>query len=357
MEPEGKAFPLDAERFAACGVVRALAAFKQKAQGKCGESVPPCPLLRHAEALTAGERWQRWPRVTRNVAGRGRVGTNLWDVVLATGISSVLNTVIAVFNGALNLDFHVFAIPIALGLLRFSESARAFGVALLWIEAVAFGFAGVLVLFFGKPSGETALDLAELHPILPRLAFALLVWSGFALVIWMLRVLRRRDVRELFERLESAGPFPFDRRSRKECIAITCVMAMLAVAVGAKTLLAVRPEHETIFSSGPDGWNQSVSYGRRGEELLYVVFQGALSCPVDRQDPPNPYGSAKLSAPDGREIRLKGKPQLYEIAGGVLKTSDERVSLSELEEFLRSDRIWSIDSLLAFVLEREPSRR
>ena len=110
------------------------------------------------------------------------------------GVLVLLDILLGLLNGHLNLNFGVLQIPVGLGLLRLRRGWRTCGLVLLWMGLIAdvLFFLGAIfqtpvLTFLGQPIG-----------LVPRPLALVIAVGHFILMIWEYRVLTREDVRRLF---------------------------------------------------------------------------------------------------------------------------------------------------------------
>lgn len=175
-------------------------------------------------------------------------------------------------------------------------------------------------------------------------------FAGLGLLwCWQFLVLRSKAVKEWFTkewyvRVTIA-------RSTKRMFAVWTVAALVPFLCywAAPGYLKERPE-DTEDTRGSTIGAEHVSYGCRYGRLAYVVFvekpmgEGVRS-PVKKD---RGKGEATLETPKGERVRLPNETQLYEIVDGEVRTSPERVTLEELEAFLKSGQRYTIEGLLKF---------
>jgi hypothetical protein len=107
---------------------------------------------------------------------------------ILSGISCVVEIVVALMYNRIDLDFGVLALFIGGGLRRLSRGWRTCGLVFLWIAII--GEIAVLVFLASRPLDFTALGPYELGAVLAVI--------GLVLVVWSFRVLTRPDIRKLF---------------------------------------------------------------------------------------------------------------------------------------------------------------
>jgi hypothetical protein len=105
-------------------------------------------------------------------------------------------------------------------------------------------------------------------------------------------------------------------------------------------------------ASTPDGRTWAISSGTKNDRLVYAVFaggKGEVPSHVTVKLSGRYNHSAVLTKPDGMEIRLDGKKQLFEIVDGKYRDSDERVTLNQFNAFMKSNpEEYTIEQLLEF---------
>jgi hypothetical protein len=116
---------------------------------------------------------------------------------ITAGAFALLEVLVSLVNGELDLNFGVIALLVGPGLLRLSRGWRTCALVLLWVSLIGLPIFSVLFLAHGGPLdfslfGQKVGEVSVLH----GLAFGAVL---FALTQWQYRVLTRPDVRRLFE--------------------------------------------------------------------------------------------------------------------------------------------------------------
>jgi hypothetical protein len=94
-----------------------------------------------------------------------------------------------------------------------------------------------------------------------------------------------------------------------------------------------------------------VSYGLKGDRLIYAVFAGSAKLPIHNPVEVKQSGSKKSAVLrfDDSEVPLDGKKQLFEVVEGKYRTSDEHVTIDQFNSFMSTHRDeFDIDHLLQF---------
>lgn len=112
------------------------------------------------------------------------------------GILALLDVLVSLSQGNININFGVLGILIGSGLLRFSRGWRTCALVSLWIAFAALLVFALLALrgarptlkVFGQAMGDVPAGLA-----------LLVAAAAFALTLWEYRVLTRPDVVQLFD--------------------------------------------------------------------------------------------------------------------------------------------------------------
>ncbi len=112
------------------------------------------------------------------------------------GIHAVIEVVVSLAHGEININFGVLGLFIGPGLLALRRGWRTCALVFLWIAMIGIPIVAILMLghsgpldfnVFGQKVGHAPKELG--------LAIAVIV---FLLCFWQYRVLTRRDVRRLF---------------------------------------------------------------------------------------------------------------------------------------------------------------
>lgn len=289
-----------------------------------------------------------------------------WTYIVC-GALSVLDVVVALIQGELNLNLGVLGIFIGRGLLKRRNGWRMLAVGLSRLAVGCGGFiliAAITIAVMGKLTATVSPSLTSFAASVLALV-ALLVFS-----VWQYRILTRSDIVALFLRKElraADGRRPF-QRSRFQYSLGTLMLVTLVTALVCWRLSGVDVLYDERYSDftttrGDSSWN--VQYGARIHRFFrqppildFVVFTGCVkggSLAIPRSRPAVGFvrpGVKILERPDGTRITFPGKVQLVEIIDGKYRESDQRVSYRQFFAFLNSvpDR-YTIDALLQFVRE------
>jgi len=117
---------------------------------------------------------------------------------ILSGITSIIEIIVSLMHGHININFGVLALFIGLGLLRLSHGWRTCALVFLWIAMVGIPLIAIYFLtltapkpldytLFGQKIGQVSKEFG--------IVFGALM---FALAVWQYRVLTRPDVRRLF---------------------------------------------------------------------------------------------------------------------------------------------------------------
>ncbi len=264
-----------------------------------------------------------------------------------SGAASLFEMIIGWFLDRALFDLNLLYLPAGLGLLSLRPTWRDVAVVYTGLCFVVVAAGGLIVgaLEF-TPLGALAPDeLTVDRPVAAVVLWVLLC----ALGVWVLGVLTRPKVRGLFRSARKA-PRRLSRGERAlVCFAVVTASLLSLAGVYAR----YEPELEqSSRSTVRDGRLLSVHYGHRAGKLAYAVFRsenvGSLHGHLSMVE-----NKAIFRRPDGSEIELPGEHLLYEVIDGKLRTSDEPVTLEELEAFLHSSpEQCSIDALLRFAEQR-----
>lgn len=121
------------------------------------------------------------------------------------GITSIIDVIIGLTQGALNFNFGALGLFVGIGLLRFSRGWRTCALVFLWIALISLPAVALVFLFVAQSINYTFLwqKIGEG----PRGIGVAMVAALFALVWWQYRVLTRPDIRKLFG-LSTAAAMP-----------------------------------------------------------------------------------------------------------------------------------------------------
>jgi hypothetical protein len=116
---------------------------------------------------------------------------------ILSGVLSLIDVIVSLFQGGINLNLGVLGLFIGAGLLRLSPTWRGWALVFTWIEIIGAPIIGVLFLvlpgplnyrLWGQPAGNA-----------PKAAGVALALVVFLIALWQLRVLTRPGVRALFQ--------------------------------------------------------------------------------------------------------------------------------------------------------------
>jgi hypothetical protein len=116
---------------------------------------------------------------------------------ILTGITSLIDVVVSLANGRIDIDFGVLGLFVGPGLLRLSQGWRTVGLVLLVISAIGVAIVALAFLTAPGPLDFSAFGV-RVGQVSKELGLGLAVIL-FALVVWQLRVLTSEEVRDLFE--------------------------------------------------------------------------------------------------------------------------------------------------------------
>ena len=112
------------------------------------------------------------------------------------GISAVIEVVVSLMNGHININLGVLGIFIGLGLLRFRQGWRTCALVFTWIGLIACPIIGLLFLGHSGPLDFNVFGQKTGHA--PKELGLAMVLVFFLYSIWQYHVLTRSDVRALF---------------------------------------------------------------------------------------------------------------------------------------------------------------
>lgn len=112
------------------------------------------------------------------------------------GASTIIEVVVALLRGHLNLNLGVLSLFVGLGLLRYSRGWRTCGLVFLWIAMISALFAGVL--FFATDAPTHFAVFGQKVGDAPQALGVLFAAGVFGLAVWQYRVLTRPAIRALF---------------------------------------------------------------------------------------------------------------------------------------------------------------
>jgi hypothetical protein len=115
---------------------------------------------------------------------------------ILSGILSLIEIIVSLMHGQININFGVLALFIGAGLLRLSRGWRTWALVFLWIAMIGIP---IIALVFMTASGPLDFKLfgQNVGHASPALGIVLATLM-FALAVWQYRVLTRPDVRRLF---------------------------------------------------------------------------------------------------------------------------------------------------------------
>lgn len=290
-----------------------------------------------------------------------------WTYIVC-GALSVLDVVVALIQGELNLNLGVLGIFIGRGLLKRRNGWRMLAVGLSRLAVGCGGFiliAAITIAVMGKLTATVSPSLTSFAASVLALV-ALLVFS-----VWQYRILTRSDIVALFLQIElsTAGGAGSSRTSRFQYSLGTLMLITVVVALTCWRLsrddVLYDGRYSLEFTSRLEGvWN--VEFGGRTHRFLrehrildYVVFTGSREDGAMKVTHPEPVAGFRgrtrvwtLERLDGTSLMFPGKVQLVEIVDGRYRESDQRISFRQLEAFLKSGPdSYTIDTLLQFVQE------
>lgn len=253
------------------------------------------------------------------------------------------------------------------GLLLRRETWRYWAVLICWfvVAIVCIGFVALLWLVV---SGSTMVEelITSMPGALRKIMAGILAVGLF--YVWPLYVLRRPTIVRLFRTATSkAGTGPTSRAARgffgRWTFSLRALLLLMAIAAFVSWRLSAtdvlyRVDHYSRVSSGSQTINQiefAVRTNRISNDfgqLHYAVFafdnsrlQGRVTVGSGRESQ-----DAWLELPNGIRLALPGPQQLYEIQDGKGYTCDERITLSELEDYLAAKPTkYDLESLLNHV--------
>ena len=130
---------------------------------------------------------------------RGKLPASL--VVVAVlfiigGVSSVIEVLLSLMNGHININFGVLGLFIGPGLLRLRRGWRTCALVFIWLGLI---FAPIVALLVLTTNGQANFNVfGQRVGGIPDVLALAIVAVVFAIVLWEYRVLTRPDVRELF---------------------------------------------------------------------------------------------------------------------------------------------------------------
>lgn len=115
---------------------------------------------------------------------------------LIGGISSALGMLIRLRDGQLHLDLGILGIPTYFGLRRFSKGWRIYALVCVWFVLVVSPICFVLGFAISQPAHFSLLGLntGKVSPLWLSIVSVLF----FAISLWQLRILTRREIRAKF---------------------------------------------------------------------------------------------------------------------------------------------------------------
>jgi hypothetical protein len=115
---------------------------------------------------------------------------------ILSGINAIIEIIVALANGTININFGVLGIFIGIGIFRLRRGWRTCGLVFLWIALIAIPILTVLMF---SVSGQLDFNVfgQKAGYIRKELAFVIMAFI-FLLCLWQYRVLVRPDVRQLF---------------------------------------------------------------------------------------------------------------------------------------------------------------
>jgi hypothetical protein len=117
-------------------------------------------------------------------------------IFIATGILTIIQTVVLLTHGQINFDTGVLGVLIGPGLLRFSRGWRTCALVLLWLGMI---LGPINLLLMLSSTRSVNLNLMGIRigsvPLVVGIVFCVLL---FALTVWEYRVLVREEIRRRF---------------------------------------------------------------------------------------------------------------------------------------------------------------
>jgi len=135
----------------------------------------------------------------RAAGRRGNAPTALKIVAvlfIIGGVLAVIEILVALTHGRININFGVLGLFIGPGLLKFSRGWRTCGLVFLWIALVGFPIIFLIGLTGTVPAHFTVFGMRMAR--IPSWLVSVGVIPFFALVLWQYRVLTRPYIRRLF---------------------------------------------------------------------------------------------------------------------------------------------------------------
>jgi hypothetical protein len=112
------------------------------------------------------------------------------------GVCSVIEVVLSLLHGHVNINFGVLGLFIGPGLLGLRQGWRTCALVFIWIGLIGFPIAALVFLFAAGPLNFAVFGQKIGHA--PKLLGILMGAVLFALTLWEYSVLTRSDVRRLF---------------------------------------------------------------------------------------------------------------------------------------------------------------
>jgi hypothetical protein len=113
-----------------------------------------------------------------------------------SGIFSLIEIIVSLMRGHININFGVLALFIGPGLLRLSRGWRTCALALLWLAMAGLPILAILFITTSEPLDFKLFGQKIGHA--SKGAGIVLAALMFALAVWQYRILTRPDVRRLF---------------------------------------------------------------------------------------------------------------------------------------------------------------
>jgi hypothetical protein len=267
------------------------------------------------------------------------------------GILCVVEVIVqyALFRST-NINFGVLTVFIGSGLRKWRDSSRRWAVLWSWLFLIGLGVWWTLalyVVFGGRFSGTV-------HGLTPAgLAFGTCLT---AYLIWQIRVLRRPEVLRRFRFPQSvrAASKAHDR-NRQHWLQFSLGSLLLAMIV--VTFVMVRVTSNDVrykLSDATVGLKdgtchygvQTSRFGVERDRLAYVIMMDKNTQAYVLQ---GLRGATKLWLQEKNlQIDLPGRHQLIEVVDGQVRTRNERVTLTEMQSFLKSQSTddWTLDGLI-----------
>lgn len=287
------------------------------------------------------------------------------------GVTDAICRLLLISSIRFEVVIPILLILTGLGLLRWRNGWRLFALFLSWLY-----FAGssclVLVLTLDIVFGDRWNSRFSVGPWTAGAWLGPAYGIGIAAVaFWMTRVLSRPDIVRRFKNRQFRQYYDSTQPSSWNPLRWRFSLGSMFLAMIIASFVLVRMNsadvwHETqhIAQSmsapiiGKNGMklNRMVEYGVRTsrfgigrKELTYAVLASWELSGVRRVQIRSSLSQpTRLRTTEGDPIELPGKHQLYGFVDGQLRTSDKRVTLAELQDFVERgpNDDWTIDALV-----------